>query len=104
MCTVAQPGGTFSLTRRGFSRLKTWTRQEGAVRLSEDDGPPAHSFLGEDDDEEDEEGESDGDSIGQENTRRVPPVELRRVGITRADVPSLAVNEDMTPPPPEGRI
>ena len=105
MCTVTQPGGTFFLTstRRGFSRLKTWTRQEGAVRLSEDDGPPAHSFLGADDDEEDEEeSESDGDSVGQENTRRVPPVELQRVGITRADVPSLAVNED-TPPPPQGR-
>ena len=99
---MALLGGTF-LHGAVFCRLKTWTRQEGAVRLSEDDGPPAHSFLGEDDDEEDEEGESDGDSIGQENTRRMPHVELQRVGITRADVPSLAVNEDMPPPPPGGR-
>jgi hypothetical protein len=77
-----------------LSRLKTWTRQEGAVRLSEDDGPPAHTFLEEDDDErEEEDSESGDDGIGQEDIRRVPPVELQRVGITRADAP----------PPPQDR-
>lgn len=31
-----------------FVRLKTFTRTEGAIRLSEDDGPPASEFLGDD--------------------------------------------------------
>jgi hypothetical protein len=35
-------------------RLKTWTRQEGTIRLSVDDGPPAAVFLGDDDDDDDE--------------------------------------------------
>ena len=85
----------------GFSRLKTWTRQEGAVRLSEDDGPPAHSFLEdeEDDEQEEEDDEIGGDGIRWENTRRVPPVELQRVGITRAEAPRLLMNEDRPPPP-----
>ncbi|TFY65297.1 hypothetical protein EVG20_g5647 [Dentipellis fragilis] len=26
-------------------QLKTWSRREGNIRLSIDDGPPAHSFL-----------------------------------------------------------
>ncbi|ETW79993.1 hypothetical protein HETIRDRAFT_243886, partial [Heterobasidion irregulare TC 32-1] len=26
-------------------QLKTWRRREGNIRLSEDDGPPAHTFL-----------------------------------------------------------
>jgi hypothetical protein len=32
-------------------RLKTWTRREGTIRLSVDDGPPAAEFLGDDCDE-----------------------------------------------------
>lgn len=36
-------------------RLKTWTGNEGRIRLSEDDGPPAHSFVGDDDDDIDDE-------------------------------------------------
>ena len=72
-----------------LSRLKTWTRQEGAVRLSEDDGPPAHTFLDEHDDEREEEDSESGDddSVRQEDIRRVPPVELQRAGITRVDGP-----------------
>ena len=34
-------------------RLKTWTHREGNIRLSEDDGPPSHVFVGNDDDDED---------------------------------------------------
>ena len=34
-------------------RLKTWTHGEGNIRLSEDDGPPSHVFVGNDDDDED---------------------------------------------------
>ena len=90
-----------------FYRLKTWTRQEGAVRLSEDDGPPAHTFLGEDDDDdglEDEDSESGaGDDIGQEDARRVPDVELQRVGVPRVDSDASRVNEDTPPPPPKVR-
>lgn len=33
-------------------RLKTWTRQEGNIRLSVDDGPPANEFLADDFDED----------------------------------------------------
>jgi hypothetical protein len=35
----------------GMGRLKTWTsrRTEGRIRLSEDDGPAATEFLGDDD-------------------------------------------------------
>ncbi|THG95949.1 hypothetical protein EW145_g7875 [Phellinidium pouzarii] len=33
-------------------QLKTWTRGEGHIRLSEDDGPPSHSFVEDDEDED----------------------------------------------------
>ncbi|KAI0000810.1 hypothetical protein BJV74DRAFT_820822 [Russula compacta] len=79
-------------------QLKTWTRQEGAVRLSEDDGPPAHSFLDQVDDDDD----GDGDGNSREDTLHAPPVELQRVGIARAEVTSL---EDAPPVlPPKGQI
>jgi len=35
--------------------MKTWTRTEGAVRLSVDDGPPAREFLEDDYDDDNEE-------------------------------------------------
>ena len=69
-----------------FSRLKTWTRREGAVRLSIDDGPPAAEFL-----EDDDEGMSDTEddeplaerarqlqlkSAGTENGAAGPPRDL----------------------------
>ncbi|KAI5120246.1 hypothetical protein M0805_007550 [Coniferiporia weirii] len=37
-------------------QLKTWTHGGGRIRLSEDDGPPARSFV-EDDEDEDEDSE-----------------------------------------------
>jgi len=88
LCTTATVCLLFVIWRRADTlrtvvahQLKTWTRQEGAVRLSEDDGPPAHSFLEEEDvdEQEEEDDENDGDSVGRENTRRVPPVELQTV-------------------------
>ncbi|KAH9060671.1 hypothetical protein EDB87DRAFT_1683367 [Lactarius vividus] len=109
LCTTATACLLFVIWRRSemlrtvvAHQLKTWTRQEGAVRLSEDDGPPAHSFLEEDDDDgqEEEGGESDSDGIGWENARRVPPVELQRVGIARADASGLPMMNEGTPPPP----
>jgi hypothetical protein len=76
-------------------RLKTWTRQEGAVRLSEDDGPPSHLFLGDDYDvpEEGEERYNDGAAnIGRGDTSSVPPIALQRVG-------TMGEDEIPTPPP-----
>ena len=35
-----------------FERLKTWTGREGNIRLSEDDGPPSHTFVENDDDDD----------------------------------------------------
>ncbi|KAJ8474134.1 hypothetical protein ONZ45_g16055 [Pleurotus djamor] len=32
--------------------LKTWSRSEGNIRLSEDDGPSSQEFLDDDDDED----------------------------------------------------
>lgn len=37
-----------------MNRLKTWTRSEGRIRLSEDDGPPSREFLEDDSNEESE--------------------------------------------------
>jgi len=34
-------------------QLKSWVHGEGAVRLSEGDGPPAHTFVDDDDDDDD---------------------------------------------------
>jgi hypothetical protein len=77
-------------------RLKTWTRQEGAVRLSEDDGPPSHLFLGDDYDvpEEGEERYNDDSAanIPQGDTSSVPPIALQRVG-------TMGEDEIPTPPP-----
>ncbi|KAI0285591.1 hypothetical protein BC826DRAFT_1051712 [Russula brevipes] len=78
-------------------QLKTWTRQEGAVRLSEDDGPPAHSFLG--DDEEIEEDLSDGGEDDDGARANPQPVELQTVGITRFEV----VDPEEVPPIPPAK-
>lgn len=69
------------------------------MRLSEDDGPPAHLFLGDDDEEqEDEVGNNDGIGDIGENASHLPPsVELQSVGITRFDVTG---HEDVPPAPP----
>ena len=46
---------TLLMTVVSDDRLKTWTRREGRIRLSEDDGPPAREFLEDDYDEDNEE-------------------------------------------------
>jgi hypothetical protein len=77
-------------------RLKMWTRQEGAVRLSEDDGPPAHSFLG--DDEEPDDGIDDGnEDVDSGSTPFVPSVGFQGLGRTPVEVTTL---EDVPPVPP----
>ncbi|TFK71207.1 hypothetical protein BDN72DRAFT_474989 [Pluteus cervinus] len=62
-CTMC---GLFLLWRRadGLKRIvshqmKTWTRQEGAIRLSEDDGPAATQFLSDDPADDDDDMEWD---------------------------------------------
>jgi hypothetical protein len=71
------------------------------VRLSEDDGPPAHLFL-EDEELEDEVGDvGDIGDIGENASHLPSPVELQSVGITRVDVTG---HEDVPPaPPPKDR-
>ncbi|EGN94833.1 hypothetical protein SERLA73DRAFT_187901 [Serpula lacrymans var. lacrymans S7.3] len=41
-----------NLRRVVSHQLKTWSRQEGAIRLSQDDGPSAAEFLEDDYDED----------------------------------------------------
>lgn len=68
------------------------------MRLSEDDGPPAHLFLGDDEDQEDEVGDNDDiGGIGENTSHLPPPVELQSVGITRFDVTG---HDDVPPAPP----
>ena len=53
-----------------FFRLKTFTRTEGTIRLSEDDGPPAREFLGDDFDEDNEHLDDSTDEPLSEHIRR----------------------------------
>ncbi len=71
------------------------------MRLSEDDGPPAHLFLGDDEDQEGEGGDdNDFGDIRGDTSHLPPPVELQSVGITRVEVTDL---EAVPPaPPPKG--
>lgn len=68
------------------------------MRLSEDDGPPAHLFLG---DDEEQEGEvRDDDEIGNIRGNALhepPPVELQTVAMRRDEVTS---HEAVPPIPP----
>lgn len=51
--TLSIPKLSYGSDRRGV-RLKILTRSEGRIRLSEDDGPSATEFLGDDYDEDNE--------------------------------------------------
>jgi len=66
------------------------------VRLSEDDGPPAHSFLGDDEELEDEVSDGDED-VDSDGTPFVPSVGLQILGRTPVEVTTL---EDVPPVPP----
>jgi hypothetical protein len=62
-------------------RLQTWTRTEGQIRLSEDDGPSATEFLTDADDEDDigiaDDGiilSQDEERLGNEGLVNLPPV------------------------------
>ena len=67
------------LTPGSDDRLQTWPNGEGRIRLSEDDGPPAHEFL-EDDYDEDNEGLADDEPLAVRaerlragSTKTLPP-------------------------------
>jgi len=67
------------------------------VRLSEDDGPPAHLFLGDDEEQEEEVGDYSGiGDVRGDGSHFPPPVELQSVGITRVEV----TDHDAVPPAP----
>ena len=55
-------------------RLKTLTRPEGRIRLSEDDGPPATEFL-EDDYDDDIESLDSNETLLAERAGRAPVAE-----------------------------
>ncbi|KIM41857.1 hypothetical protein M413DRAFT_139366 [Hebeloma cylindrosporum] len=59
-----------TLRRVVSHRLKTFTRAEGTIRLSEDDGPPASEFLGDDFDEDNEHLDASTDEPFSEHIRR----------------------------------
>ena len=51
-------------------RLKTLTRSEGRIRLSEDNGPPANEFLADDYDEDNEHLNDLGNEFLSEHIRK----------------------------------
>jgi len=68
------------------------------VRLSEDDGPPAHLFLEDDEEQEDEIGDDDDMGNIRRSASHAPPsVELQTVAIRRDEVSS---HEAVIPAPP----
>ena len=77
------------MTNRRSRRLKTWRRREGNIRLSEDDGPPAHTFL-----EDEYDDDNDGINIGGEDLR---------LDINATELPELPshFNEPPSRPPPK---
>ena len=58
-------------------RLQTWTRREGTIRLSEDDGPPANQFLEDDGPDEDTGSEELGEHEAGEPTTGRPLAQTR---------------------------
>lgn len=71
------------------------------MRLSEDDGPPAHSFLEDDEELEDEVGDGNED-VDSDSTPFVPLVGLHRLGRPQVegtifeDVPPVPTAKDRT--------
>ena len=78
------------LTGRILARLQTWTRREGNIRLSMDDGPPSRSFLDEDYDE-DNEAVADDEPLAQRAQRLAT--------MARAGPPSSKSNPPHNPSP-----
>ena len=67
------------------------------MRLSEDDGPPAHLFLEDDEELEDEVGDDDMSNIRGNASHAPPSVELQTVAIRRDEVTG---HEAVPPAPP----
>jgi hypothetical protein len=88
-CTLC---ALFILWRRANSlrglvshQLKTWTRSEGRIRLSEDDGPPAAEFLGNGDDDDDESEELEDNEDDQPLAQRMEKVRQATAGQTATE-------------------
>ncbi|KAJ3841007.1 hypothetical protein EV361DRAFT_843267 [Lentinula raphanica] len=58
-------------------QLKTITRSEGQIRLSQDDGPPAHEFLEDDESTEDALELETGDVGPLPNRPSIPPAPVQ---------------------------
>jgi len=57
------------LSEATLPRLKTWTRPEGRIRLSEDEGPPAREFLEDDYEPEEDDDDEDDEPLAQRAER-----------------------------------
>ncbi|KAK1227962.1 hypothetical protein PQX77_009009 [Marasmius sp. AFHP31] len=56
-----------------LQRLKTLRRPEGRIRLSEDNGPPAHAFIHDDPDEDEVEDDIDDEPLTERPPANPPP-------------------------------
>ncbi|KAJ3506592.1 hypothetical protein NLJ89_g6787 [Agrocybe chaxingu] len=108
-CTLC---GLFLIWRRADTlrrvvshQLKSFTRTEGRIRLSVDDGPPANEFLSDDYDEDNENLRDSADDPLSEHVRRAtqawrtPNVPLLDGGES-GDADNGAVKTLPTPPAP----
>ncbi|CCM00714.1 uncharacterized protein FIBRA_02754 [Fibroporia radiculosa] len=80
-------------------QLNTWTRKEGAVRLSEDDGPPAHEFLDDDYDDDRERIPDDEPLAAAIERTRSNDAGQEVFGTASADAVDPSRNAPPTPPP-----
>lgn len=67
--------------------MQTWSNDEGRIRLSEDDGPPAREFL-EDDYDDDNEGLADDEPLA---------LRAERLRAAASPVPPLIANNSSEP-------
>lgn len=85
------------LTLTSVVRLNTWTRKEGRIRLSEDDGPPVHEFLQDDYDE-------DNERLADDEPLAITAERLRMANVENTVVQEgadpLPLTESISPDPP----
>ena len=76
---------------RALNRLRTWTGDEGRIRLSEDDGPPARHFVDNDDNDD----EDDAEPLAM----RVERLRGQRVGQAPTSPPAALTPQNVPLPP-----
>ena len=64
------------MTRFVLFRLKTLTSNEGRIRLSEDNGPPANEFLADDYDEDNEHLNDSGNETLSEHIKKATAAQV----------------------------